>query len=231
MANNCKKCEKCTLDFLCSLPLFKNADRQKLQMSIDSNSFLCRSYSPGETIYSPRDKKKKLGFLLSGTASVFSADENNSVLLRMLETGDTFGVANLFSSKEQFVSLIVAKKACSVLFFSQETIAALLKEDAVFCMNYIHFLSDRICFLNSKISCFTAGSPERKLAFFLLSCAEDKMGQYSLTINANSLSDMLNVGRASLYRAFDSLVAEGLIQKQGKQITVLDKNALKTRFC
>lgn len=219
------------LSALFSNRLFIGANEKLLTKSIENGDAILREFSPGETIYSPRDKKKKLGFLLSGTASVFSADENNSVLLRMLETGDTFGVANLFSSKEQFVSLIVAKKACSVLFFSQETIAALLKEDAVFCMNYIHFLSDRICFLNSKISCFTAGNPERKLAFFLLSCAEDKMGQYSLTISANSLSDMLNVGRASLYRAFDSLVAEGLIQKQGKQITVLDKNALKTRFC
>ena len=149
----------------------------------------------------------------------------------MLESGDTFGVANLFSSTEQFVSLIVAKKACRVLFFSEETVALLLREDTTFCMNYIHFLSDRICFLNTKISCFTAGSPERKLAFFLLSCADDKMEQYSLSINSNSLSDMLNVGRASLYRAFDCLVSEGLIQKQGKQITVLNKNALKDRYC
>ena len=215
---------------LCTHRLFSGTDPGRLANKIESGEASVREFAAGEEIYAPRDRDKKLGFILSGSASVFSADENNTVLLRILEKGDTFGVANLFSSKEQFVSLIVAKKACRILFFPAATVESLLREDSAFCMNYIHFLSDRICFLNNKISCFTAGSPERKLAFFLLSCGDDKIGQYSLNINANSLSDMLNIGRASLYRAFDSLAAEGLIQKQGKQITVIDKNALKIRF-
>ena len=219
------------LSILISHPLFMGIDPEILLQKTESGVAVFREFSAGEEVYSPRDKNKKLGVILTGSASVFSADENNTVLLRILEKGDSFGVANLFSSQEQFVSLIVAKKACKVLFFSREAVSALLEENKTFCMNYIHFLSDRICFLNTKISCFTAGSPERKLAFFLLSCADDKMEQYSLNINANSLSEMLNVGRASLYRAFDSLVSEGLISKQGKQITVIDKNALKTRFC
>lgn len=218
------------IDQLCTHRLFAGMDTQRLSATVNGGEVKLCEFASGEEIYSPYDKEKKLGFLLSGSASVFSADENNAVLLRILEKGDTFGVANLFSSHETFVSLIVAKKACKILFFSEASVAALLREDSVFCMNYIHFLSDRICFLNQKISCFTAGSPERKLAFFLLSCGEDKIEQYSLSINANSLSDMLNIGRASLYRAFDSLAAEGLIQKQGKQITVIDKNALKRRF-
>lgn len=219
------------LSILLSHRLFSGMDIQSFTQKAESDDIISRDFSAGEEIYSPRDKNKKLGFILSGTASVFSSDENNTVLLRMLEKGDTFGVANLFSSQEHFVSLIVAKKACRVLFFSMEAIEKLLREDSTFCMNYIHFLSDRICFLNSKISCFTAGSPERKLAYFLLSCGDEGIEQYSLSINANSLSEMLNIGRASLYRAFDCLINEGLIKKQGKQITVVDKNALKTRYC
>jgi len=106
----------------------------------------------------------------------------------------------------------------------------LLQKDRAFRMNYIRFLSERICFLNTKIACFTAGSPERKLASFLLSGCPDGSDRYSLIINANSLSEMLNVGRASLYRAFEKMEADGLITKDGKQITVPDKNILKQHF-
>ncbi len=210
--------------------LFTNVDSDMLQKQSENHFITVCDFRAGETIYYPGNTERRMGFLLSGTASVFSADENNSVLLRVLETGDTFGVSNLFSTNQAFVSLIVAKKASKVLFFSQQAVLELLREDESFCMNYIHFLSDRICFLNQKISCFTAGSPERKLAFFLLSCESEEIEQYSLTINANSLSDMLNIGRASLYRALDALIEDGIIRKVGKTITVLDKNALKIRL-
>ena len=216
---------------LSSHPLFLNMDMEAFSQKIKSQGIAPKDFAPGEEIYSPKDEQKKLGFMLFGSASVFSADENNNVLLRILEKGDTFGVANLFSDQARFVSQIVAKKACRVLFLSQEFVEQLLREDPNFHMNYIHFLSDRICFLNSKISCFTAGTPDRKLALFLLSQAPSNIEQYSLVINANSLSDMLNVGRASLYRAFDKLIAEGLIEKKGKQITIIDKNALRSHYC
>ena len=44
------------------------------------------------------------------------------------------------------------------------------------------------------------------------------------------LANTLDVGRASLYRAFDKLESEGLIIKDGKTITVLDKNTLRQRY-
>lgn len=209
-------------------PLFMGINLQSLSKKLDVDSVI--EFPAGQEIYSPRHCEKKLGIILSGSASVFSADENNGVLLRILESGDTFGVANLFSHRERFVSIIVAKKACRVLFFSEEAVADFIRDNPSFAINYIRFLSDRICFLNTKISCFTAGSPERRLAFFLLAFDEGENTRYTVSINANSLSDMLDVGRASLYRAFDKLESEGLIQKDGKQITILDKNTLKQRF-
>ena len=209
-------------------PLFAGVSQETLSEKLTDDAVV--EFSPGQEIYSPKSREKRLGIILSGSASVFSADEACGVLLRVLESGDTFGVANLFSRQERFVSYIVAKKHCRVLFFSEASTAALLKDEPCFCLNYVRFLSDRICFLNDKISCFTAGSPERRLAFFLLALDESEQITYTVSTNANSLSDMLNVGRASLYRAFDKLEAEGLIRKNGKEITVTDKNALKRRF-
>ena len=41
---------------------------------------------------------------------------------------------------------------------------------------------------------------------------------------------MLNIGRASLYRAFDKFIADGFISKNGKEITLLDRDALMTNY-
>ena len=151
--------------------LFKGADLSLVNSFFEENEAFVSSFSSGEEILSPTDKEKRLGVILSGSACVFSSSENGGALLREMGSGDTFGVANLFCDHEEFVSLILAKKACHILFFTHNAVEKLLQSDATFRMNYIRFLSERICFLNDKITCFTAGTPERKLISFLLSHA------------------------------------------------------------
>lgn len=208
--------------------LFKNVDTLTLSDILLTDCCELETFKAGGEIFSPNNEEKRLGFILSGEASVYSADGNRSVLLRSLGEGDTFGVSNLFDENNRFVSLIVAKRASSVIFFTAAAIGKLLDNSSAFRMSYIKFLSERICFLNKKISCFTAGSPERRLAVFL--CSQRSENSFSVSINANSLSEMLNIGRASLYRAFDKLIADGFITKDGKTITLIDRSALETNY-
>ena len=208
--------------------LFENIENSVLEATLDAEDIKVKNFKQGEEIFSPEDEEKKLGFILAGEANVYSADGNRSVMLRSLFEGDTFGVSNLFDENSRFVSIIVAKKASTVIFFAPDTIGRLLDESSSFRMSYIKFLSERIRFLNKKISCYTAGSPERRLAVFL--CSQSNEKRFSVNINANSLSEMLNVGRASLYRAFDKMIDDGFIEKNGKIITVLDRHTLETNY-
>ena len=209
-------------------PLFNGVDANELSTAISSDDTVIKNFKTGEDIFSPQNREKKLGFILLGAANVYSSDGNRSVMLRSLSVGDTFGISNLFDDESDFVSIITAKKAASVIFLSPLTVERLLDSCAQFRKNYIKFLSQRICFLNQKISCFTAGSPERRLALFL--CSQSDSDSFALSINSNSLSEMLNVGRASLYRAFDKLVSDGLITKSGKTITVNDRTILLSHY-
>ena len=207
-----------------STPLFYGISSEAILALLTSPKTKTQTFKSGDLIYSPENTEKKLGIFLTGTAAVYSVDSQNGVLLRTFGKNDAFGLATLFGSRSRYVSIITAKKSCRVLFFDVEDIAALLQADPNFNGNYIRCLSDRICFLNSKISCFTAGSPERKLAFFL--CSHCPANDSSLTISANALSEMLNIGRASLYRVFDKFTEEGYIKKEGKTITLLDRNGM-----
>ena len=187
-----------------------------------------KSFKPGEIIYSPESTDKLLGIFLSGTATVHSVDSENGVLLRSFTKNDAFGLATLFGSRSRYVSVITAKKACRVLMFAPEDIAALIQTNPAFSTNYIRCLSDKICYLNAKISCFTAGSPERKLAYFL--CSHSPENSFSLNISANALSDMLNIGRASLYRAFERLCEDGFLIKNGKNLIIKNVDAMMTAY-
>ncbi|MBQ9805037.1 MAG: Crp/Fnr family transcriptional regulator [Clostridia bacterium] len=204
----------------------RGVDREKA-LSIFSEhhcSILC--YSEGEIIHSPSIHEKKLGIILDGKASVTTKDPSKKALLRFLEEGDLFGVANLFTD-EPFVSVIRAEKKCRVFCMSDAAIRALLESDTAFLYRYLAFLSGRVCYLNKKIGYLTAGSAERRLALYLCSFEST---QFSLDTSLSSLSELLDVGRASLYRAFDCLCADGWIRKEGRQVTIPDIQALRSAY-
>ena len=230
MSNKNQKCEKNTLEILLSLPLFRGANVKNLEKSMENGNFTCRSYASSEIIYSPEETEKKLIVILSGEASVYTADESRSMLLRRLGEGKTVGVANLFSD-ESFVSRIIADKKCETAEISASDFKQLLESDSAILHNYISFLSNKICYLNKKIVTLTAGSAERRLAVFLDSHAsETGSDSFILPVPMNSLAEMLNLGRASLYRAADKLEADGFITRDGKNITLVSKEQMLTKY-
>lgn len=230
MSNKCQKCTQSTLELLLSLPLFSGADRKKLERSIENGSFACRSYRSGEVIYSPEEEEKRLIVFVSGEASVYSADESRSVLLRTLTAGKSVGVANLFSN-ERFVSRIIADKKCETVEITALDFGKLMESDGAILYNYISFLSNKICYLNKKIVYLTAGSAERRLAVFLdAHSSEVGKDTFPLPVPMNSLAEMLNLGRASLYRAADKLEADGFLLRDGKTITLVSKEQMLQKY-
>lgn len=218
------------LELLGSVKLFHGVDKGILTEALEDESFVYREYSPGETILSPDEKQNKAVIFISGRAEVYSADEGRSLLLRTLERGHAVGVSNLFSS-EDFVSRVIASKRCETLELSPENFGKILESDRRAMYNYVAFLSQKIRYLNRKIVTLTAGSAERRLAYFLDGALpEGAKDGAEITVQMNSLCEMLNLGRASLYRAADKLTEEGFISRDGKIIRILDRRGMMKKY-
>ena len=217
-------------DLLLTLPLFDGVDGTILSRCIDSDGAIARSYRSGELIYTPDAKNKKLIVFLSGEAEVYTADESRSTLLRRVRRGGIVGVANLFSD-EGFVSRIIAAKKCETLEISAEAVGKIIEEDRRMMRNYLVFLSNKICYLNRKIVTLTAGSAERRLAYYLSSCSEE-LGDdsFTLPLPMNALAEALNLGRASLYRAEERLTSDGFLCRDGKKVTISHKEQMLQKY-
>lgn len=174
-----------------------------------------------------RPGERLLGVLLEGRLEIQSSDHGRSVILRELRAPGIFGAAALFCEEEAPFSSIHAKCSSRILWISLEAVRALLAEDAPFREAYLTFLAGRVRFLNRKIRCFTAGSAERRLAMWLLS---EEGESVTLPASMTALADMLDIGRASLYRALDKLVEDGLILRDGRQITVLSQENILKKY-
>lgn len=214
------------LQIIFKTPLFVGVQKNHALRVFDLYNCEIKSLQKGEEILSPDTREKRAGLILEGKARVTTADLAKKNILRELSQKDVFGIANLFSSAS-FVTNIRTATPCRILFLPELAVRHLLENDRAFLYNYLGFLSGRIRFLNQKICYFTAGSAERKLALYLLSFKSQKI---RIDLPLSSLAELLDLGRASLYRAFDALEEAGYLQKDGRNITLLRVRELKTAY-
>lgn len=170
----------------------------------------------GQVIYDPQHVRRSLAYLLEGHARVMQG----RVVMNDLYAGDVFGAAALFGSSEPYPSTVVAVTDCRLVLIPQETVSRWMAAVPAVGENYVRFLSDRIRFLNRRLSTLTAGQTDGKLWKYLLA-HRDAAGVVTLSGGMNALAKCLDMGRSSLYRSLDALSDAGRIRREGKTIVVL----------
>ena len=209
-------------------PIFKNAEQKNLIKYVTlSDTALC-DFHAGDDICSPLSKDVPVGIIISGNASIFSADTEKKVMLKSISAGAIFGISTIYSEDSLFPTRICAKSSCKVLFISSNAVRSLIENDKNVMRSFLCLLSNKIVYLNKKISSLTAGSAERRLSVFLSENASD--GIFTFTTSASALATMLDIGRASLYRAFDKLESDGFIERKDKTIIIKNEKEMLNRY-
>ena len=206
------------LSLLARCPLFWQADGALLRSLTELEGASLVQFDPG-IVYSPQHFRRSLGVVLSGQLQV----TKGSLAVSVLEPGDLFGAAALYSDEPEFASTITARGPSRCLMLEQALVDRLLAEHSQIRENYLRYLTSRIRFLSGRLQTLAQPGVEGKLARYLLSGSEG-----TLNCSATQLCRCLGVSRASLYRAFSALEDSGLILREGKTITVLDPAGLET---
>ena len=208
--------------------LFCDGAEACADIAIENNRSEFILFDAGEAIYSVEKYRRAVAFLFSGQAVAYSPHAGgNRVALNSFSPGAMFGMAAVFVQSEHYVTEVVAQKPCRVLFLPQELLSELFAKDLRVAERYIAFLSGRVEYLNRKIAGFTAGEAESRLAFYLCDLARTQDDLLTLSCPATALCTMLDIGRASLYRAFERLSECGAIERTGKTIRVLSREKLQ----
>ena len=188
---------------------------------LTSSKAVYEHFPAGAVVYDPTHFKRCLGVLLEGQLQVTKGELSVSVL----QPGDLFGAAALYSEAAEFATTITAKKDSRCLLLSQQLVDQLIARDAGFRERYLRYLTGRIHFLSSRMESLSQHGAESKLARYLLS---NMVEDHTLTCAATDLARRLGLSRASLYRAFDDLERGGLIARQGKTISIPDPAGLES---
>lgn len=219
--------EKELFDIVSSLFLFKNVTPERIVTLLSKISPELKRFSQGECIYSPKEFSTKIGFVIKGLCVVERQRADGAPIpLNSLKDGDAFGVLSVFSDGGEFPTFIKAKKETQVVFFDKDDVIYLLKNEPEIAINTIYFLGNRIEFLNDKLSTFSSDNIEQKVAKLIMQEFK-KQGSLCFDFNCKKASEALNIGRASLYRAIDSLTRDGILTLENKKINISDLEGLE----
>lgn len=181
------------------------------------------AFAGGCPIYTAGSFQKSIGILTKGAVVVRGM---HNVVLNTLSVGGCFGAAALFHPGDAYVTTVQAKTAAEVVFISDTQLTLLFRQAPETALNYISFLSRRICFLNRKIQSFTTPTAAAGLALYLLENQRD--GVVSVSCGYAGLARGLGMGRASLYRSLEQLEQAGVIFREARTIRILDAGALQS---
>jgi len=194
------------------------------------NSALTVEYDNDEIIHSSEAETKGIGIIISGCAMINTSAQTNSPTLRKLSVGDTFGAASLFNKVKDYSTKVISDGRTSVAYINEDTVRNLCIAIPQISINYIEFLSNRVAFLNSKVSTFSTQSTDSRIAYYLYTLVEGEEKKAILPFTYSLLAETLGIGRASLYRSLDALCEKNIIKRDNRSITVLSTNELKKYF-
>lgn len=165
-----------------------------------------------------------MGLILSGKALVSKGKAQISTLGK----GDIFGAVNLFGSLPAAPTSISALARTKVFYIPLNLLQNFIRNNPAVAEGYIAYLSQRIYFLTAKIAALTAGDSKARLASALMEAAYKEKGLEPLIEieNFSRLARDLDLGRASLYRAIDTLQNMGIISREGKSLHINDFDSL-----
>ncbi len=212
---------------LSSTFLFRGVESDVLNKLCCAGKIEICEFKKGEIIYSKRDFKRKVGFVLSGTCEVLRAGEgDNDIAINAILAGGSFGILAVFSENAEYPTTIKAARNTVIAFIDKSTVISLTKKNNKIAMNVIGFLSERISFLNERLNTFSGSSALEKLSSYLLFFAKSSESN-SFIFSKTKASESTGLGRASVYRALTELAERDLISLEGKIIIINDIEGLE----
>ena len=216
------------LSDICSTFMFEGMDTETVLSVLQDDRVVCQGYLKGETVFRPEQYSRSLAYILKGSAAIsMETGDGENFPMRKIEEGSFFGVAALFNEETRYVTEISAAKDMKIVFFRESLVEECIRNHPDFAMNYVRFLGDRIRFLNRKISLLANTSSESSLMGYLMNAASRFGEEFRIEVSYSQLAKNLNMGRSSLYRALDDLENRNIIRRSGRNITLVNYEALK----
>lgn len=213
-------------DIIKSTSLFEGLSGEEVEAI--SKLIFEKKYGKGETIFFEGDEADGFYIVSSGQIKVFKMNPmGKEHILHIFGPGEPVGEVPVFS-KQPFPANAEALVKSSTLFFPRKDFVALIENNPSIALNMLAVLSRRLRQFATQIENLSLKEVPARLAGYLLYIAEEQKneGVVQLPVSKGQLASLLGTIPETLSRIFARMSDEGLIQVEGRSITILDRQGL-----
>lgn len=216
-------------DIIKSTSLFEGLSGEEVETI--SKLIFEKKYGKGETIFFEGDEADGFYIVSSGQIKVFKMNPmGKEHILHIFGPGEPVGEVPVFS-KQPFPANAEALVKSSTLFFPRKDFVALIENNPSIALNMLAVLSRRLRQFAAQIENLSLKEVPARLAGYLLYIAKEQKneGVVQLPVSKGQLASLLGTIPETLSRIFARMSDEGLIQVEGRSITILDRQGLMNK--
>lgn len=185
-----------------------------------------KKYKKGELISTYIANRNQIGIILEGSADLIRYDlDGNKNIIERFNQGDIYG--EMFHIKQSVNGLIIeALTTVIVVQFEYSTVTNRCKKDCpvhdAINSQLEQIILEKVKYLNNRIELLTKRSTREKILAYFSYASKGKINKsFKLPFSYTDLADYLNVDRSAMTREIRSLVEDGFIEKDNRNITIL----------
>ena len=189
-----------------------------------------KHFNKGEIIFFDGDEGNGFYLVVEGTVNVYKvSSEGKEQIFHIVKEGETIGAVPVFSGKS-FPANARAISKSHLLFFPREKFMNLITNNPSLTMNILALLSMRLREFTVQVENLSLKEIPSRLAAYLLYLSEEQGDKDIIKLNISKLqlANILGTGPESLSRALGNMKSRKLVEEEGTNIRLVNRDALET---
>lgn len=211
-------------DMIMDLPLLKGIGRDQVSAMLEKTSIVFRPFAISETLAESGDKCSDIGFIVSGKVrQTYRSDDGKIEISQTLLPGSVIGADSLFGLETTYPVDIKALTEGSLLVFTKEEYMRLLRNDDIYLLNYLNYLSLRSQCSRIAIRRYEGRGVEGLIARWLLSMTDQYGRDIAMRISVEDAAAVTGLTESDVLDRFEDLEKQGIISTHGDTIRIIDR--------
>ena len=214
------------IELLQSVSIFWDLNEDELGHIADK--MVAKHFENGNYIFLEDSEGEQCFFVLEGSVKVTRlSKDGREVILAMLNEGDFFGEMSLLDGESRSANVIALEKT-KVLTLDRNDFIAVVNDYPQIAVQLLKELARRLRKSDRQIASLSLSDAEKRIALCIIRFADEQgviqNGKVSIpkTPIQQDIANMAGTSRETVSRALGLLEREDLIQRNGRELIILD---------
>ena len=214
------------IELLQSVSIFWDLNKDELGHIADK--MVAKHFENGNYIFLEDSEGEQCFFVLKGSVKVTRlSKDGREVILAMLNEGDFFGEMSLLDGESRSANVIALEKT-KVLTLDRNDFIAVVNDYPQIAVQLLKELARRLRKSDRQIASLSLSDAEKRIALCIIRFADEQgviqNGKVSIpkTPIQQDIANMAGTSRETVSRALGLLEKEDLIERNGRELIILD---------